>query len=92
MHKTKLIAEIGWNHMGDMNLAKQMIKSAQKSGADMIKTQIFNVNNLRPGPWDTDGRRSIYEKAQLNLNQYAELREYANSLNITFFASVFCVK
>jgi sialic acid synthase SpsE len=32
--KTSLIAEIGWNHMGDMDLAKTMIAEASKSGAD----------------------------------------------------------
>jgi sialic acid synthase SpsE len=29
MNKIKLIAEIGWNHMGNINLAKKMIKSAK---------------------------------------------------------------
>ena len=37
--KCKVIAEIGWNFMGDMNLAKKMIVSAQKSGADIAKFQ-----------------------------------------------------
>ena len=37
MNNTKIkdiniIAEIGWNHMGDMKLAKQMIESAAKNG------------------------------------------------------------
>ena len=31
---TKLIAEIGWNHMGDMVLAKDMITAAKESGAE----------------------------------------------------------
>jgi len=30
----RIIAEIGWNHCGDMNLAKEMIKAAAESGAD----------------------------------------------------------
>ena len=60
---TEIIAEIGWNHMGDMNLAKEMIKAAHDSGANSVKTQVFDVKRLKPGPWDTDGRREIYEKA-----------------------------
>ena len=32
--KTKLIAEIGWNHMGEINLAKEMIDAAAENGAD----------------------------------------------------------
>ena len=31
---TKIIAEIGWNHMGNLGLAKKMILSAKKNGAD----------------------------------------------------------
>ena len=38
---TKLIAEIGWNHMGDMKLAKEMISSAKGSGADFAKFQTY---------------------------------------------------
>ena len=30
---TKIIAEIGWNHMGDIKLAKEMILQAKKNGA-----------------------------------------------------------
>ena len=37
--KTKIIAEIGWNHMGDMDLAKKMIDAAKESGADYAKFQ-----------------------------------------------------
>ena len=62
---TKLIAEIGWNHMGNLKIAKQMIKSAKNSGADYVKTQIFDTKYLNKGPWDNDGRRNIYKKAFL---------------------------
>ena len=40
---TKLIAEIGWNHMGNISIAKKMIKSAKDNGADFVKTQIFDT-------------------------------------------------
>ena len=36
-----LIAEIGWNHMGDMELAEKMIVAAKKSGATHAKFQNF---------------------------------------------------
>ena len=32
-----LIAEIGWNHAGNLNLGEKMIKVAKKSGADYAK-------------------------------------------------------
>ena len=86
---TKLIAEIGWNHMGDMKLAKEMISAAKESGADIAKFQTWSVDRLKPGVWDTDGRREIYEKAELNLDQHIELKEYCNKLGIEFMSSVF---
>ena len=49
---TKIIAEIGWNHMGNLGLAKKMILSAKKNGADYVKTQVFDPTTLKPGPWD----------------------------------------
>ena len=59
----EVIAEIGWNHCGDMEIAKQMIKSAKESGAEYAKFQTWSVKNLQNGPWDSDGIRAIYEKA-----------------------------
>ena len=46
---TKLIAEIGWNHMGDMQLAKEMISAAKESGADCAKFQTWSVSRLKSG-------------------------------------------
>ena len=62
----KIIAEIGWNHLGDMNLAKQMILAAKNSGADYAKFQTWSVDRLKNGVWDNDGRREIYKKAELS--------------------------
>ena len=43
---TKLIAEIGWNHMGDMSLASDMIDAAKDSGASYAKFQTWSVDRL----------------------------------------------
>ena len=59
MNKPELIAEIGWNHQGDMSLAKKMIKAAKSSGADYAKFQTWSVKRLKKG--DNDGRREIYK-------------------------------
>ena len=80
---TKIIAEIGWNHMGNLSLAKKMILAAKKNGADLVKTQIFNTKNLKNGPWDNDGRREIYQKAELN-KKYKELYNYSKKLRLIF--------
>ncbi len=85
---TKIIAEIGWNHMGDLKLAKKMILSAKKNGADLVKTQIFDPKTLKPGPWDHDGRRKIYDKAMLDSIKYKKLIEFAKKQKINFFTSI----
>ena len=85
----KIISEIGWNHMGDMELAKKMILESQKAGADFAKFQTWRVKNLRNGPWESDGRLEIYKKAELSEDQHFDLYEFCESTNIKFLTSVF---
>ena len=89
---TKLIAEIGWNHMGDMVLAKDMITAAKESGCDFAKFQTWSVDRLKPGVWDTDGRREIYEKAELDLDKHLDLKNYCDEIGIGFMSSVFSIE
>ena len=89
---TKIIAEMGWNHMGDTELAKKMILQAKNNGADFVKTQVFNTKYLKKGPWDNDGRRQIYEKAELSEKKYHDLYNFSKNNNVTFFASAMNVK
>ncbi len=85
----EIIAEIGWNHMGDSSIAKKMIYSAKKNGADTVKFQYWDPKHLRPGIWDTDGRREIYNKASLTEEKVLELRDEANKVGCNFLISVF---
>jgi N,N'-diacetyllegionaminate synthase len=89
---TIIIAEIGWNHMGDISLAKKMIQAAKESGADYAKFQTWHVKNLKKGSWDNDGRRQIYEKAELTDEKHFELKKECDKLGIKFLTSVFCSK
>ena len=86
---TILVAEIGWNFLGNIDLAKKMIVSAKKSGADAVKFQIWNPKFLKKGKWDKDGRRKIYEKAQLTKKKYLELKKFSRKNSIRCFSSVF---
>ena len=88
----KIIAEIGWNHMGNINLAKEMIDAAKESGADFAKFQTWSVKNLKPGPWDSDGRREIYEKAELTKEMHQTLYDHCNKNGIKFLTSIFNIK
>jgi N,N'-diacetyllegionaminate synthase len=87
-----VIAEIGWNHMGDMNLAKQMIVEAANNGATHAKFQSWSVSKLKPGSWDTDGRREIYEKAELTLQDHLYLKRICDENGIEFMSSVFSLR
>jgi len=89
MKKTKIIAEIGWNHMGNMELAKNMIKSASINGADICKFQTWSEKKLKEGPWDNDGRREIYKKAQLSEQDHFSLISECSKSNVEFLTSVF---
>ena len=84
-----LIAEIGWNHMGDMELAKKMIKDAADAGADYCKFQTWSESQLRKGSWDNDGRREIYKKAELTNEQHYELFEYCKKNKTNFLTTIF---
>ncbi|MED5354432.1 MAG: N-acetylneuraminate synthase family protein [Bacteroidota bacterium] len=87
----KVIAEIGWNHCGDIELAKKFIAAAKESGADYAKFQTWSTARLKNGDWDKDGRREIYEKAQLSREDHIELIECCNENNILFLSSVFSI-
>ena len=85
----KVIAEIGWNFMGDMDLAEEMIVSAKASGADIAKFQYWNPSKLKPGPWDTDGRSEIYRAAALNEEKIRLLMRLCDENHIEFLISAF---
>ena len=87
----KVIAEIGWNHCGDMDIAKKMIESAQSSGANYAKFQTWSTKRLKSGEWDSDGRREIYQKAELSKKDHLNLKSFCEDLNIEFLSSAFSV-
>ena len=63
----------------------------QKNGADYVKTQVFDPTTLKPGPWDNDGRREIYEKAKIT-NENTRNFKYSRKIKINFFTSVMNVE
>ena len=73
-NKTTIIAEAGVNHNGSIKLAKKLIDVAKKSGADYVKFQTFDVNNLILKKTKT----ANYQKKNLkkNISQYEMLKKY----------------
>ncbi len=86
----EIIAEIGQNHNGDMELAKEMIFAAAEAGADTAKFQVYNAQSLFPknnNPWF-----SYNCKTELSRNQVEDLFTVCEGANIEFMASVFDIE
>ncbi len=81
-----IIAEIGINHDGKFSLAKKLVRMAKKGGADAVKFQLFD-------PEDLYLKRSqnfkILKKFYLNKREIKKLRDYSKKINIKFFCTAF---
>ena len=95
MKKPYLIAEIGINHNGDVNIAKQLIKNAKECGFNAVKFQkrtidiVYDKKTLdtaRESPWGTTTRE---QKLGLEFEklEYDEIDNYCKKLEIDWFAS-----
>ena len=73
-NKTIIIAEAGINHNGKINLAKKLIDVASKAGADYVKFQTFNVDDLIL----KKSKTALYQKKNLkdDISQYNMLKQY----------------
>jgi sialic acid synthase SpsE len=95
----RLIAEIGLNHNGSFDLAKELIYQAALAGASFVKFQKRSPADLAmayflDAPFDKSPalgktQREVRERLELSLEEYITLREYAESLGLIFFASAF---
>ena len=94
-----IIAEIGINHNGNLSLAKKMILSAKKNGANCVKFQKFIADNYISrfaGKANYQKKYSVEEnqqdmlrKLELSFEHFKTLREYSESIGIGFLASAF---
>jgi N,N'-diacetyllegionaminate synthase len=100
---TLIIAEVGVNHNGDLELAKQLIEVAANAGADLVKFQTFNANrqvtrNAKKAEYQirrTDINESQYEmlrRLELTEAMHHELIAYCAQLNIGFFSTCFDIE
>ena len=90
--KILIIAEAGINHLGDMTWAKEMVIRAKEAGADIFKTQLFDVDSLFPNKEIWAQGRNWYEvvkKTQLTKEQTFQLAEWCREVDIEFMASAF---
>lgn len=86
----EIIAEIGQNHNGDLELACELIKKAKSCGADVAKFQLYDAKNLFP----KEGNE-WYEyncKTELSFEDLETLDRVCKEEEIEFMASVFDIK
>lgn len=95
MKKIKLIAEIGINHNGDINLAKQLIDKSLECGFDIVKFQKRDINQVytksfldspRESPWGKT-QRDQKKGIEFGLEEYSEIDKYCKKIGIDWFAS-----
>jgi len=98
----KTIAEIGCNHKGDINIAKELILSAKNCGADVAKFQKRNNKELlpedqynapHPNPINSYGKTygDHREFLEFSKEQHKDLMDYCNSIDIEYSTSVWDV-
>tara|TARA_R110002051_G_scaffold1143_9_gene5877 strand:+ start:39564 stop:40373 length:810 start_codon:yes stop_codon:yes gene_type:complete len=95
-----IIAEIGINHNGEMDLAKKLIKTSAETGADAVKFQkrtidlVYTPEELdapRESPWGTTNREQK-EGLEFSIEQYQQLEAYATDLGLDFIVSCWDVE
>lgn len=97
MKATKIIAEIGINHNGSIELAKKLIDAAALSGCDYAKFQKRTPdicvpenqkNKIRETPWGSIPYIDYKKKIEFEKEEYNEIFKYAKMKKIEVFASV----
>jgi len=90
-----IIAEIGINHNGDVEIAKKLIDVAKDAGADAVKFQKRTIDLVyskefldspRESPWGNT-QRAQKEGLEFGLKEYQEIDSYCREKGIEWFAS-----
>ncbi|MBD3379363.1 MAG: N-acetylneuraminate synthase [Candidatus Omnitrophica bacterium] len=80
-----IIAEIGENHIGSMDLAEKMIFSAAEAGADIVKFQSYRPENFK----QDDPEYDWFEKVSLTDEDHFELKKRADEAGVEFMSAPF---
>ncbi|KSU78693.1 N-acetylneuraminate synthase family protein [Pseudarthrobacter enclensis] len=91
-----VIAEIGLNHNGDVELAKKLIDVAAESGAQAVKFQkrtpaIATPEHMkdvpRETPWGTMSYLDYRYRVEFETEEYSEIATYSKARGLDWFAS-----
>ncbi|MBN2116893.1 MAG: N-acetylneuraminate synthase family protein [Anaerolineales bacterium] len=96
-HPAYVIAEIGINHNGDLEVARQMIDAAVHAGVDAVKfqkrtpeiaTPADQQAQMRETPWGYITYLEYRYKVEFSEEQYCEIEKYCKQRGITWLVSV----
>ncbi len=99
-----IIAEIGVNHNGDINVAKKLIDKAKESGASAVKFQSYKAENLankdtpkvkyqiNNSEDKNESHFQMLKKYELSLKDHITLKEYCDKANIDFLSTPYDVE
>lgn len=93
-----IIAEVGVNHNGDIRLAKELIEKAKEVGADAVKFQTFQSENLvtqttemadyqKINIGQEQSQLEMLKKLELSQQDFVELKECARAKDILFLST-----
>lgn len=96
--RTLLIAEIGINHNGDLDLAERMIRAAAGAGADAVKFQNYRTEDFLSDhaltyTYQSDGREvtesqfAMFKRCELTDFNLARLKRCCDQAGVLFFST-----
>ena len=92
-----VIAEIGINHNGDLDTAREMILAAHETGADAVKFQKRTPELcvpkdqrevMRETPWGYISYMAYREKVEFGIEEYRAIDAFCKELGVDWFVSV----
>ncbi len=86
-NRTYIIAEIGINHRGDVNVAKKLIESAARTGVDAVKFQTYLTE--KRAPKNNKEIFKILKDLELPFEAFKELKDYSKNCGVDFFSTPF---
>ncbi|HMD90315.1 MAG TPA: N-acetylneuraminate synthase family protein [Anaerolineaceae bacterium] len=96
-HPTYVVAEIGINHNGDIEIAKKLMEAAKRYGVDAVKFQKRTPElcvppdqrgQMRDTPWGYISYLEYRYKVEFDQEQYLEIDRYSKEIGMTWFSSV----
>jgi len=95
-HPTYIVGEIGINHNGILEIAKNLMLAAKKAGIDAVKFQkrtpeicvpLEQQSQMRDTPWGYISYLDYRYKVEFDEVAYVEIDRYAKELGLSWFAS-----